>query len=104
MTDALAFRGFRFPAEVILWVRWYLQFPGDPAEWANRLRRETLARAATSTLRRCVLFRLSAQGKAAGRGSSPGREKSGGKGARFLLVDCCDPGRKSSDTNFAPGA
>src|SRR5512147_322770 len=28
MTDARAFRGFRFPAEVILWaVRWYLQFP-----------------------------------------------------------------------------
>jgi transposase, IS6 family len=29
MTDtAQAFRGFRFPAEVILWaVRWYLQFP-----------------------------------------------------------------------------
>ena len=28
MTDARAFRGFRFPAEVILWaLRWYLQFP-----------------------------------------------------------------------------
>ena len=28
MTDARAFHGFRFPAEVILWaVRWYLQFP-----------------------------------------------------------------------------
>ncbi|MFZ1427924.1 MAG: hypothetical protein WAS21_14250 [Geminicoccaceae bacterium] len=28
MTDARLFRGFRFPAEVILWVvRWYLQFP-----------------------------------------------------------------------------
>jgi transposase, IS6 family len=28
MTKARAFRGFRFPAEVILWaVRWYLQFP-----------------------------------------------------------------------------
>src|SRR4051794_1703437 len=28
MTDTRAFRGFRFPAEVILWaVRWYLQFP-----------------------------------------------------------------------------
>ena len=28
MTDARAFRGFRFPAEVGLWaVRWYLQFP-----------------------------------------------------------------------------
>ena len=29
MTDtARAFRGFRFPAEVILWaVRWYLTFP-----------------------------------------------------------------------------
>ena len=28
MTDARAFRGFRFPAEVILWaVRWYLRFP-----------------------------------------------------------------------------
>src|ERR671929_180832 len=28
MTAARAFRGFRFPAEVILWaVRWYLQFP-----------------------------------------------------------------------------
>ena len=28
MTDARAFRGFRFPAEVILWaVRWYLSFP-----------------------------------------------------------------------------
>ena len=28
MSDARAFRGFRFPAEVILWaVRWYLQFP-----------------------------------------------------------------------------
>jgi hypothetical protein len=27
MTDARAFRGFRFPAEVILWaVRWYLQW------------------------------------------------------------------------------
>jgi hypothetical protein len=27
MTTARAFRGFRFPAEVILWaVRWYLQF------------------------------------------------------------------------------
>ena len=28
MIVARAFRGFRFPAEVILWaVRWYLQFP-----------------------------------------------------------------------------
>jgi transposase-like protein len=28
MIDARAFRGFRFPAKVILWaVRWYLQFP-----------------------------------------------------------------------------
>src|SRR4028119_2438909 len=28
MPPAQAFRGFRFPAEVILWaVRWYLQFP-----------------------------------------------------------------------------
>jgi transposase, IS6 family len=28
MTDARLFRGFRFPAEAILWaVRWYLQFP-----------------------------------------------------------------------------
>ena len=28
MTDARAFRGFRLPAEVILWaVRWYLQYP-----------------------------------------------------------------------------
>src|SRR4051794_41918599 len=28
MTDARVFRGFRFPAEIILWaVRWYLQFP-----------------------------------------------------------------------------
>ena len=28
MTDARAFRGYRFPAEVILWaVRWSLQFP-----------------------------------------------------------------------------
>ena len=28
MTDARLFRGFRFPAEVVLWaVRWYLQFP-----------------------------------------------------------------------------
>ena len=28
MSTARAFRGFRFPAEVILWaVRWYLQFP-----------------------------------------------------------------------------
>jgi transposase, IS6 family len=28
MTTARPFRGFRFPAEVILWaVRWYLQFP-----------------------------------------------------------------------------
>ena len=28
MTTAQVFRGFRFPAEVILWaVRWYLQFP-----------------------------------------------------------------------------
>ncbi len=28
MTDARAFRGFRFPAEVILWaVWWYLRFP-----------------------------------------------------------------------------
>ncbi len=28
MTDARTFRGFRFPAEIILWaVRWYLQFP-----------------------------------------------------------------------------
>ena len=28
MTDARAFRGLRFPAEVVLWaVRWYLQFP-----------------------------------------------------------------------------
>ena len=28
MTTARAFRGFRFPAEIILWaVRWYLQFP-----------------------------------------------------------------------------
>ena len=28
MTNARLFRGYRFPAEVILWaVRWYLQFP-----------------------------------------------------------------------------
>src|ERR671919_1514937 len=28
MTDARSFRGYRFPADVILWaVRWYLQFP-----------------------------------------------------------------------------
>jgi transposase-like protein len=28
MTTARAFRGFRLPAEVILWgVRWYLPFP-----------------------------------------------------------------------------
>ena len=28
MTTARAFRGYRFPAEVILWAaRWYLQFP-----------------------------------------------------------------------------
>jgi hypothetical protein len=28
MTKARAFRGFRFPGEVILWAaRWYLQFP-----------------------------------------------------------------------------
>jgi transposase-like protein len=28
MTDARAFRGFRFPAAVVLWaVRWYLRFP-----------------------------------------------------------------------------
>ncbi|WP_442504293.1 hypothetical protein [Marinivivus vitaminiproducens] len=28
MTTARAFRGYRFPADVILWaVRWYLQFP-----------------------------------------------------------------------------
>ena len=28
MIDARAFRGFRFPAEVVLWaVRWYLRFP-----------------------------------------------------------------------------
>jgi transposase-like protein len=28
MTNVRAFRGFRFPVEVILWaVRWYLQFP-----------------------------------------------------------------------------
>jgi transposase-like protein len=28
MIDARAFRGFRFPTEIILWaVRWYLQFP-----------------------------------------------------------------------------
>ena len=28
MATAQAFRGFRFPADVILWaVRWYLQFP-----------------------------------------------------------------------------
>ena len=28
MATARTFRGFRFPAEVILWaVRWYLQFP-----------------------------------------------------------------------------
>jgi hypothetical protein len=28
MTPARTFRGFRFPAEVILWAaRWYLQFP-----------------------------------------------------------------------------
>jgi transposase-like protein len=28
MSNARAFRGFRFPAEIILWaVRWYLQLP-----------------------------------------------------------------------------
>jgi transposase, IS6 family len=28
MTDARAFRGYRFPAEVVLWaVRWSLQLP-----------------------------------------------------------------------------
>jgi transposase-like protein len=28
MSTARAFRGFRFPAEVVLWaVRWYLRFP-----------------------------------------------------------------------------
>jgi transposase-like protein len=38
MTDARAFRGFRFPAEVILWaVRWYLQFPISYRDLARRL-------------------------------------------------------------------
>jgi transposase-like protein len=54
MTLARTFRGFRFPAEVILWaVRWYLRFPvsyrdlgamladrgverGQEREWARR--------------------------------------------------------------------
>jgi transposase-like protein len=38
MTDARAFRGFRFPAEVILWaVRWYLQSPISYRDLARRL-------------------------------------------------------------------
>ena len=38
MTTARAFRGFRFPAEVILWaVRWYLQFPLSSRELKRML-------------------------------------------------------------------
>ena len=38
MTDARAFRGFRFPAEVILWaVRWYLQFGISSRDLERRL-------------------------------------------------------------------
>jgi transposase-like protein len=34
MTDARAFRGFRFPSEVILWaVRWYRTRPVTAAFW-----------------------------------------------------------------------
>ena len=40
MTDARAFRGFRFPAEVILWaVRWYLQFPVSYRDLERHARR-----------------------------------------------------------------
>ncbi len=38
MTTARAFRGFRFPAEVVLWaVRWYLQFPVSYRDLERRL-------------------------------------------------------------------
>ena len=38
MTTARAFRGFRFPAEGILWaVRWYLQFPVSYRDLERRL-------------------------------------------------------------------
>ena len=38
MTMARVLRGFRFPAEVILWaVRWYLQFPISYRDLARML-------------------------------------------------------------------
>src|SRR3712207_6745333 len=38
MTDARTFRGYRFPAEVILWaVRWYLQFGLSSRDLERRL-------------------------------------------------------------------
>ena len=52
MTDARAFRGFRFPAEVILWaVRWYLQFGISYRDLERRLADRGVAVAHTTLYR-----------------------------------------------------
>ena len=82
MTDvrARAFRGFRFPAEVILWaVRWYLRFPISYRDLELMLAdRGVEARSTTSPCTAgCSASRPSSRGaragisgRAAGRGTS----------------------------------
>ena len=59
MTHARAFRGFRFPAEVILWaVRWYLQFPISYRDLERMLTDRGVAVDHTTMYRRVQRFAL----------------------------------------------
>ena len=57
MTDARVFRGFRCPAEVILWaVRWYLRFPVSYRDLERMLADRGVAVDHTSMYRRVQRF------------------------------------------------
>jgi transposase, IS6 family len=57
MTKARAFRGFRFPAEVILWaVRWYLRFPVSHRDLERMLADRGVAADHTTMYRRVRRF------------------------------------------------
>jgi hypothetical protein len=67
MTDARASRGFRFPAEVILWVvRWYLQFPLSYREFERMLADRGLAVDHTTMCRWSSASRRSSRSAGAG--------------------------------------
>jgi hypothetical protein len=67
MTDARAFRGFRFPADVILWVvRWYLQFPLSYREFERMLAGRGLAVDHTTICRWSSASRRSSRSACAG--------------------------------------